>query len=342
MYIIYLIPQELCANDPWCYCPVIGNCSLKSYNIDLNGDIATGIHNKEYCFWVEAINKAMLRHEEVVKILIDDSPPEVGVVIDGPLGSPDIDFQAGNVLHWHWRSFIDHESGITMYLYALGAHCFSRDELENVTSDERVLHFGETEHEHTSFGVPGPGTYHLSVIAFNNALDPSEAACSSGIVVDHSAPQLKHIHLPMARTQSSIACSHNSSIWHITPSFTAQPLPNVAECQHHCHKTVDVSLFYQEIHWSNNRTIIYPPKQQSEKLCDLLPTFQPEQGIFLATDNIELSWQFEEPESQVNDFFVGSSTNRNNSLMPDIIDYKRTHNKTHFKCSHCGIGEGER
>ena len=214
--------------------------------------------------------------------------------------------------------------------------------IENKTTDERVLNFGETDHEHTSFEVPGPGRYFLSVIAFNNALDPSEAACSSGIIVDHSAPKLKHIHLPAAHTQSSIACSHNNSIWHITPSFTAQPLAYVAECHSHCHKKVDVSIFCQEINWSNNGTIIFPPEQRSKDLCYLLPTYQPEQTIFLATDNLELAWKFEELESQVNDFFVGLSSNRNNSLTPDIIDYKTTHNKTHFKCSHCGIGEGER
>ena len=334
---------QVCDESPLCYCPIIGNCSLLTYAIELNEVIENGNHNREYYFWIEVINKALLRSEEVVKILIDDSPPEVGVVIDGPVGSPDLDYQANNILQWHWRGFIDHESGISKYMFVLGQHCFSREEImENKTTDERIFHIEETVSEHTSFNVSGPGIYFLSVIAFNNALDPSEAACSSGIIVDRSAPKLKHIHLPAAHTQSSIACSHNNSIWHITPSFTAQPLPYVAECQHHCHKTVDVSIFYQEIHWSNNRTIIFPPEQRSKELCYLLPTYQPEQTIFLATDNLELAWQFEEPESQVNDFFVGLSSNRDNSMIPDIIDYKTTHNKTHFKCSHCGIGEGDR
>ena len=340
----FIILQEECEENPHCYCPIVGNCSLLAYNIELKEAIDDGDHNREYYLWIEVVNKALLRSEEVVKILVDDSPPEVGVVIDGPVGSADRDYQAENLLEWHWRSFIDHESGISKYQFVVSHHCYTMEEMVagNISDDTSVLYFGETNQQHTSFNVSVPDTYHLSVIAFNNALDPSQAACSSGVTVDHSAPVLKHVYLPAARTQPSIACSHNNSIWYITSSFTAQPLAYIAQCERHCQSPIDVSIFHQEIHWSNNGTIIFPPQKKSEELCFLLPTFQPKHGVFFATDNLEISWKFEEKESQVRDFLVGLSTDRNNSIMPDVIDYVSTHNKTHFKCSHCGVGEGER
>ena len=304
-----------------------------------------GNHNREYHFWVEVTNEAHLTTVEEVIILVDDSPPEVGVVIDGPAGSPERDFQSDDLLHWHWRSFIDHESGISKYHYAVGHACFTKEDLQflnKLDNDTRVVDYAETTETHTDFTSNYPDFYRLSVIAFNNAMDPSEAVCSSGVMIDKTPPVLKHLLLTMARTQPSIACSLNDSVWFVTHHRVAQPLPYVPECEHHCASHVDISLLYLDIKLSNNGTMILPTERESQELCEYLPIYHPNQDLFIPTDNMELSWECEEPESQVHDFYLGVSTSRENTMLPDIIDYKSTHNRSHHKCVHCGLGEGDR
>lgn len=61
---------------------------------------------------------------------LDSSPPDVGVVYDGPPptsgGGRDMDYWTeGGVVEAHWRGFSDPHSGIAEYGWALGTcpHC---------------------------------------------------------------------------------------------------------------------------------------------------------------------------------------------------------------------------
>ena len=341
--------QDACPEAETCYCPILDKCSHFNYSIELNHLIedgtADGNHNREYHFWVEVINAADLAIVEEVTILVDDSPPETGVVINGPAGSPERDFQSDDLLQWHWRSFVDHESGISKYHWAVGHECFTMEDLQfldQLDNDSRIIDFDETVDTHAEYLSDYPDYYHISVIAFNNAMDPSKAVCSRAVLIDKTPPVIKHLHLATARTQPSIACSINDSIWWITHKLEARPLLYVDECGRHCDSHTDLSLIHPDVRLNNNGSIIYPPVEDSQRLCSYLPTYHPSQDIFVPTDNMELSWEAEEPESQIHDFFLGVSSTRENTVQPDIIDFKSTHNKTHHKCVHCGLGEGER
>ena len=183
-------PNNTCADPQTCSCPIIGRCALINFDIELNHLIGDGTHigdhNREYHFWIEVFNEAHLVTTEEVTVLVDDSPPEPGVVINGPMGSRDQDYQSDDLLQWHWRSFIDHESGISKYHYAVGRECFTAEVLEFLdaaANDTRVLDLGETTQEHTDYTASEDGQYHLTVIAFNNAMDPSTAVCSNRIIM---------------------------------------------------------------------------------------------------------------------------------------------------------------
>ena len=157
---------------------------------------------------------------------------------------------------------------------------------------------------------------------------------------DKSAPVLNHIRFHTAKTQPAIACSNNS-IWHLTDTVVATPLMYHPDCERHCHQQFDISLFYQDFKLSNNGTMLLPPLDVSSTLCSLLPTYSPDQTLFVPTDNMELSWQSEEPHSQIHDFFLGASTNKEDVDLPDIISYKSTYKRTHYKCVHCGLGKDQ-
>jgi hypothetical protein len=53
-------------------------------------------HNKRYFFTIKVINTAYLVAIEHIDILVDESPPEVGIVLEGLMGSPDIDYTSSD------------------------------------------------------------------------------------------------------------------------------------------------------------------------------------------------------------------------------------------------------
>jgi hypothetical protein len=70
-----------------CYCPKVGACEVFNYTVPLNKLVADnkhlGDHNRNYYFTIKVTNHAMLSNIEHVDILVDDSPPEPGVVYEG-------------------------------------------------------------------------------------------------------------------------------------------------------------------------------------------------------------------------------------------------------------------
>lgn len=70
-----------------CYCPTVGDCEMLKYSIPLHSLIAKhkhiGDHNRNYFFTIKVTNYAMFTTTEYMDILVDDSPPETGVILEG-------------------------------------------------------------------------------------------------------------------------------------------------------------------------------------------------------------------------------------------------------------------
>ena len=96
---------------------------MTTYTADLIKLRKTGSHNRRYFFTVKVVNQAHLVGIEHVDILVDESPPETGVVLEGSVDSSDIDYTSNDDVTIHWHEFIDHESGIKLYRVALGREC---------------------------------------------------------------------------------------------------------------------------------------------------------------------------------------------------------------------------
>lgn len=80
--------QGTCPTDvEKCYCPDVGQCELYNYTVPLNTlkvrNKDKGDHNRNYFFRLKTTNNALLSNTEMVDVLVDDSPPERGVVLEG-------------------------------------------------------------------------------------------------------------------------------------------------------------------------------------------------------------------------------------------------------------------
>ena len=87
---ICLLLQGNCSIVKDCYCPKIGeDCEGMKYSIPLNGLILKlnhiGNHNRNYYFTIKVTNNAKLFNIEHIDVLVDDSPPEPGVIQEGKL-----------------------------------------------------------------------------------------------------------------------------------------------------------------------------------------------------------------------------------------------------------------
>ncbi|XP_063447914.1 uncharacterized protein LOC134727462 [Mytilus trossulus] len=327
-----------CNSTTTCYCPMIGECTSTAYVAELKKlktlNQHNGNHNRRYFFTVTATNNAHLVAYDHIDILVDESPPEVGVVLEGLIGSPDIDYTSINEVTVHWHGFIDHESGIKLYRVAIGKDCIPnlQDMIIGNINGTIVL---ETAHESSKLIFPnGQGKYYVTVIAFNNAMSPSKNACSDGITFDTSVPEIVNVSIKHAQTVESIGCL-NGVPWLMTDYLSKVKLVG-NECSNVCtNKSNDdiFTLLPTTLETMNENNSV------STFLCRTLKYYQLNY-IYTPTDLFQITWNVREDHSQIAHVYVGFGKEISEIDSPDLMGYSKTHHLTSYTQHHPGlIGE---
>ncbi|XP_067685182.1 uncharacterized protein [Haliotis asinina] len=117
-------------------------------------------------------------------IIVDDSPPAVGIINDGSTVGIDADYQAdAHIICAQWENFYDSESGIKRYLWGVGTKPGS-DDIVKFKTEDRSVH-----KDCSSVLLTHKTTYYSTVIAFNGALNMKRVNfTSNGVLVDITAP----------------------------------------------------------------------------------------------------------------------------------------------------------
>ena len=196
-----------------CYCPSIGKCENFVYTVNLNKLVANGTqegqHNREYFFTLIVTNNARLVNIEHLDILADDSPPVEGVIKEGDIGTNDIDYTSEDEIIATWSGFIDHESGIKFYRVAIAPGCLTVEDLlyspnKKVNTYHSMIQ--ETEETSTKFTLEEDGFFRSSVLAYNNAMEPSKVVCSDGFYRDSTEPTVNNIAIKHSKVTEVLAC----------------------------------------------------------------------------------------------------------------------------------------
>ena len=155
---------------------VVKNTSLVLNDVPL-------VHGKQYVLIVKAMNNAGLKVEgESNPFVLDKTPPEAGMVIDGNVDSSDQVFQSSaSEISVNWKGFQDKESGISRYSVCIG----SRPGICNVRPYKNVGQIRMVTIE--NLVLTHNTTYFVSVQAVNGAGDTAFAS-SDGITVDLTPP----------------------------------------------------------------------------------------------------------------------------------------------------------
>ena len=199
---------------PDCFCDSLLHCSIAQYSFSpiLSNfhSSSEALHDTDYTLSVTVTNFARLSSTLEHSFTVDTTPPTPGAVFDG-IQLPDIDYQNHLTLSAWWTGFFDRETDIPFYQYIFADYCAVADVFSyplNATSG-----VSQTRVTSASWEAPGEGTYFITVVAYNNALQPSSAVCSDGITVDMTPPTFMGVSIPGARVKPGLVADSGGQFW---------------------------------------------------------------------------------------------------------------------------------
>nr|KAG5706422.1 hypothetical protein BaRGS_032815 [Batillaria attramentaria] len=290
-------------------------CEIHQYLFDFNHLVSNntnqGKHHREYYLTITATNNANLHSRQMIDIIIDESPPTVGVILEG-LSDDDqaeMDFTSSDVVHVRWHGFLDHESGILLYRVALADRCLTDEEMDAADNATEVK-----QGEMTSFKFPS----------------------EDGITYDTTPPLLVNVSITHARTREEVACTQPDQPWLVNSNMTRVRLARTSDCLNFCSSNStneDVS----HLPISSNHTLV---DEISDHFCRTLPKMTEDSYIALPSDYLKLTWAAVDAESEMEEYHVGMGRDRTTASAPDLLPFTPTNGHHSYHARHSGLGHG--
>ncbi|KAL5006990.1 hypothetical protein ScPMuIL_015796 [Solemya velum] len=294
-----------------------------------------GVHDGDYYLEVNVTNRALLSTSLRYKISIDVTPPHEGVVHDGVRGSPEVDFQQDFFLIAHWDGFFDRESGVLFYRYSFSWRCLEAHEFHLNSTNQSVT---QTYSTHATYQADSEGTYYVTVVAYNRAMDGSDPVCSDGVTVDRSPPEVKEIIIENIRMgEGLVKGPDNTNVWFFQKEGSLVLVQNSSEeCRNKSTLLNNLSLYPVKLD-SNGRHLTVPASVCNTSKPALVPVL----GILPKTSQMEISWTCVEGRSGIHDYEIGLSS-VSNSGSPDRLHFVSTKQHRHVRIPHPNIPQGSR
>ena len=315
-----------------CSCNSLVICSYFAYDLDLHpGQFSrgSGQHARTYYLTINATNDAQLSSSEQITITVDGSPPLAGHVIDGIVGQLDIDSQQNNIIRAYWLGFNDPDSGIHHYKYAIATSCLTRADF----TLGKVTVYRTTVQTSRLVTATGPGIYYASVVAYNNALEPSDVVCSDGVTVDNTPPALEQISVSHLRSTLGIIKQANSNdMWLVDDNRRRQLLPGLESvCAAHALIVKDVSIY--PLSTSNI--------SRSSSMTGTGCPFGPSSLYFYTHINryLSVSWKGSDNGSGIHDYKVGMGRTPSEDP-PTVLNFRSTNGIPYYSQRIASLTEG--
>ena len=271
-------------------------------------------------------------------ILADDSPPEVGVIKEGDVGTPDIDFTSEDQIIVTWSGFIDHESGIKFYMVAVAPECLAGEDLLYSSDKKLMPHHSmikQTDETSAKFTLDEDGSYRSSVLAYNNAMEPSNVACSDGFVRDSTKPTITNLVIKQSKTSEVLACDSQGP-WLIRSDLKRIPLPLTDICVERCAKTPSFPFLGTLVIETENNN----DTDVADDMCLRLPNYTDNWYIYIPSNKLDISWVAEDNEAQIRSEEIGFASDPSTAVSPDIEAYLPVNGHSRYHKNHEGIDAG--
>ena len=196
-------------------CNVLNQCFQTQYSfvpISSNFPFSSeALHDTDYFLTITSTNAAYLSTSLSLLFTVDTTPPEVGAVFDGPPGGGDLDFQLSLTTSAYWAGFFDPETDVSFYQYQFGTQC------QNGSTFALPLGAGttviQTKGTAVNWTAPAYGTYYITVVAYNQALQPSVPVCSDGVTLDARPPTFGGVVIPGAAVRPGLVQTPTGQLW---------------------------------------------------------------------------------------------------------------------------------
>lgn len=181
------------------------------------------------------------------------------------------------------------------------------------------------------------GLYFTSVVAYNGAMQPSNVACSDGIVYDTTPPTLLNVSITHGRTGRAIGCTQLAIPWLVNENLTRVRLANTTDCFKLCSENTsshDVEHFPK----SSDQIV---EEEVADDVCRKLSMMTEDSYIVLPSDYLKMTWVGQDDESDMEEYYVGMGRDRTTSLAPDLLPLTPTHAHPFYHARHSGLGHGD-
>ncbi|XP_076086955.1 uncharacterized protein LOC143057529 [Mytilus galloprovincialis] len=319
---------------PACYCTKYTGCYQKHFYIrpnivvgEGNGIVhnkSMGEHNLDYFIDVNVTNMATLISLKTIRITVDTTPPEVGHVHDGVYGSPEVDFQQDMRLDAHWEGFFDHESGVAFYQYEFSDVCLTEEYFQ------RKSLINDTVNTFATYDAPSPGTYYITVVAYNKAFHMSKPVCSDGVTITTTIPSVKNVIIMNARTKPRIVRETDGHEWYIDETLQRHYLENsTSKCKFSDPLTENIEVFpiSQSPVYADN--VCMKTNSYSTLVTRVVPKIH----------MLNITWESVVDASLIDDYEVGFSK-VSGSTAPELMAFQSSKHHTHILINHFGVPEG--
>ncbi|XP_071123173.1 uncharacterized protein [Mytilus edulis] len=325
-----------------CYCTPFMGCFHRHFQVKpeikahggLVHNLYKGVHDYDYHIDISVTNKANITTLLTKKITIDISPPHAGVVHDGIVGSPEVDYQQELTIRAYWDQFFDRESGVFFYQYIVGSSCANKEGFDLELTHPNVV---ETYDTFASDTFTSEGTYYFTVIAYNRALEPSDPVCSDGVTIDTSVPSIEQVTVENAIIMEGLI--KDTSKYYILGSDRNRRLISnpTTECIDKATLIPDIDLYPLEQY--DNGTVI---EVNGTVFCQNSTGAPSNIGITLSKSSMmEISWIPVLVPGQIYDYEVGLSSTSGSSA-PDLLAFQSTKQHAHYLIRHSNIPDGTR
>ncbi|XP_071088930.1 uncharacterized protein [Haliotis cracherodii] len=342
---------ENIARGPSCYCTPSTGCYHRHFQVQtamvvsnssshggIFDDRDMGVHDSDYHLEVTVTNWANLTSKMDLKVTIDVSPPHPGAVHDGRSGNPEVDYQDSLQLHAHWDGFFDRESGVKFYQYIFGFHCHTADAFDLDAPSQKVT---ETYSTSASWTAPSVGKYHVTVVAYNRALEASDPVCSDGVTVDTTPPSVSEVAVRDSRVVEGLVKSSDNDVWFIDAHRrrTLLVTPDNS-CSSRATPVDNESLFLFPIHRHNNGSGMQMHNDECGSLVALSVTFIKSLCVY-KEHHLFVNWTGSDTESGIYDYELGLMSDPSGEESPDILPYTSTHHHPQYQGYHPRLSEGQ-
>ena len=320
-----------------CTCTSLSICYVFSYTIPETGSNfkSTGEHGRSYYLTVNATNEAQLWSSSQLTITIDTTPPQLGIVNDGVPGQTDVDYQQGMILNGYWEGFTDPDSGIHHYNYAIANSCLTIDQLQSSQREGIVIHRTNPKDSWTQgIIVAVPGTYYVTVVAYNNAIYPV-VSCSDGVTIDPTPPKLEQIEIQnIVSIEGLVRQKRERTLWLVDAKRRRRQVSGYdTVCFRNATEVQDVSVY--PVFPGNGKTA---PHGFNTSVCP----FPPSSTVFFThVDNrLVASWEGQDQQSGIEDFFVGIASTASENP-PSVFPFTSTTQLSNISVKIPRLAEGQ-